>query len=92
MESEELHSHGYELLLKTLLKYLADCPPSNGKRTVRRKFQCRALWLESLQDWGQEVHGPHRSPEKQFKSINTFAQSFNDAITLIKREKALYPF
>ena len=34
----------------------------------------------------QKAHGPYRSPEKQFQSINTFAQSY-DTITLIKREK-----
>ena len=31
----------------------------------------------------QEVHGPHCSPEKQFKSINTY----DYVITLIKRRK-----
>ena len=35
----------------------------------------------------QEAHGPHRSPEKQFQSINTFAQSIDYAITL--REKII---
>ena len=42
----------------------------------------------------QEVHGPHCSPEKQFTllSVNTFAQSFDYTITLIKREKNLYLF
>ena len=29
-----------------------------------------------------EAHGPHRSPEKQFQSMNTFAQSNDFAITL----------
>ena len=31
----------------------------------------------------QEAHGPHCSPEKQFKSINTY----DYIITLIKRRK-----
>ena len=35
----------------------------------------------------QEAHGPHRSPENQFKSINTFAQSYDYIVTLIWRRK-----
>ena len=47
-----------------------------------------------LRKWKQEAHGPHGSPEKQFQSINTFLQSYDYTITLIKRErkKALSPF
>ena len=33
------------------------------------------------------VRVPHCSPEKQFQSINTFAQSYDYTITLNKREK-----
>ena len=39
----------------------------------------------------QEAHGPYRSPEKQMKSINTFAQSNDYAITL-REKKSLSPF
>ena len=35
----------------------------------------------------QEAHGPHRSPEKQFQSINIFVQSNDYAIAL--REKKI---
>ena len=34
----------------------------------------------------QEAHGPHRSLEKQFQSINTFAKSFGYTKTLIKKK------
>ena len=34
----------------------------------------------------QEAHGPYPSPEKRFQSINTFAQSFDYAITLTKKK------
>ena len=39
----------------------------------------------------QEAHGPLRSTEKQFQSINTFVQSlkFDYTITLIKRKAKL---
>ena len=35
----------------------------------------------------QEVHGKHRSTEKQFQLMNKFLQSCDYTITLIKREK-----
>ena len=40
----------------------------------------------------QEAHGPHRSPEKQFQSINTFAQSYYYTIKLINRKQSLTLF
>ena len=40
----------------------------------------------------QEPRGPHRSPGKQFQSINTFAQSYDNTIMLIKKEKYTYTF
>ena len=42
----------------------------------------------------QETYGPHRSPEKPFRSINAFAQTFVYAftMTLIKRSKSSFPF
>ena len=40
-----------------------------------------------------QEHGPHRFSEKQFQSINTFVQSYDNTNTLIKREKkVLSPF
>ena len=36
----------------------------------------------------QEAHGPHHSHENQFSSKNTFEQSYDYIITLIKRGKA----
>ena len=40
----------------------------------------------------QEAHGPYRSPRKQFQSMDTYAQSYDYTITLIKREqKSLSP-
>ena len=38
----------------------------------------------------QEPSGPHRSHGKQFQSINTFAQSYDNTITLIKIEKRYF--
>ena len=35
----------------------------------------------------QEAHTPHRSPEKQFKSINAFAQRYYNIIAYILSEK-----
>ena len=35
----------------------------------------------------QEAHGPHCSPEKQFKSINTYAHNFDYSITIFDYEK-----
>ena len=35
----------------------------------------------------QATHGPHRSPGKHFQTINTFAQSYDNIQTLIKKEK-----
>ena len=35
----------------------------------------------------QDPRGPHRSPGKNFQSINTFAQSYDNTIMLIKKEK-----
>ena len=35
----------------------------------------------------QDPRGPHRSPGKHFQSINTFAQSYDNTIMLIKKEK-----
>ena len=32
--------------------------------------------------WKQMDHGPHRSPGKPARSINTFAQSYDHIITL----------
>ena len=40
----------------------------------------------------QNVHGPHRSPEKQFQSINTFPQSYYFSMTLTKRENKFLLF
>ena len=39
----------------------------------------------------QEVHGPHRSPEKQFQAINTFAQK-QRLCHNIKRKKIIVSF
>ena len=39
----------------------------------------------------QEDHGPHCSPEKQFQSLYTLAQSYYYTIRLIKRGKSLSP-
>ena len=49
----------------------------------------RAAWFiqTAVPSNKQEAHGPHHSPEKQFQSINTFMQSYDYTITLIKREK-----
>ena len=41
---------------------------------------------EKLRHIQQEAHGPHRSPEKQFKSIYTYDYK----ITLIKRREKKY--
>ena len=40
----------------------------------------------------QKVHGPHRSSEKQFQSINTFLKSCDYTLTLIKRGKKNWMF
>ena len=39
----------------------------------------------------QDAHGPHHSPEKQFQSINTFAQS-NDYVIILREKKSLSLF
>ena len=43
--------------------------------------------LVELYSTKQETHEPHRSFEKQFQSITIFAQSCDNIIILIKREK-----
>ena len=41
----------------------------------------------------QEAHEPHCSPEKQFQSINTFAQNYDYIMMLFKEKKmSLSPF
>ena len=40
----------------------------------------------------QKTHGPHRSHENQFLSINTFLQSYDYTLTLIERKKILISF
>ena len=37
----------------------------------------------------QEAHGPYSSTDKQFQSINTFAQSYDYTIRLIKKKKLI---
>ena len=46
-----------------------------------------------MQTKGQQgAHGPHRSPLKQFHSINTSAQSYDYTIKLIKRKNSNFLF
>ena len=40
----------------------------------------------------QEANGPHRSPEKQFQSINTFVHDIIIPKFDYEREKTLSPF
>ena len=35
---------------------------------------------------GNEAHGPHRSQEKQFQPINTYAQIYDYIMKLIKKK------
>ena len=45
------------------------------------------FWLKHTHMHKKEAYGPHRSPDKQFQSINTILQSHDYTITLIKRKK-----
>ena len=52
-------------------------------------YQVSVIWIQKNK---LEAHGSHCSSEKQFQSINTFAQRYDYTITLIKRTKNIVSF
>ena len=57
-----------------------------GHNIHRSTQACVIYYYTSILD-KQEAHGPHRSSERQFESINISVQSYDYTITLIKRKK-----
>ena len=56
---------------------------TGNKQELLQRFRTRIFFSNLTFDNKQEAHGPHRSPDKQFKSINTY----DYIITLIKKRK-----
>ena len=54
-----------------------------SQQEIQKHGEKRGVGVGSGWKIEQEAHGPHRLPEKQFKSINTY----NYIMTLIKRRK-----
>ena len=54
-------------------------------RVYRHKLTSATIFLRATIYVATGAHEPHHSSEKQFKSINTFVQSYDDIITSIRK-------
>ena len=77
--------HCANIVLPTLDKQIKCLYWTNGRLAISQ-FVWNDTRIENSRQILLEAHGPHRSPENQFKSINTF----DCIISLIRRKYQLF--